>query len=215
VNDLKETAAEEEMNDALREAECGNAARANERSTSALAMTSTRDVQILAALAFARAGDSTRAQRLADEVQKQFPLDSIIGGYWLPTVRAAIEINRNNPSKAIEFLKTATPHELGAVSDIEFGEFFYPVYVRGQAYLLLHQGADAAAEFQKFLDHPTLVANNPLFVLAHLGVARAHALQGDTGKSRAAYQDFFTLWKDADQDIPILKHAKAEYAKLQ
>jgi eukaryotic-like serine/threonine-protein kinase len=100
-NDLKETAAEEEMNDALREAEFGNAARANERSTSALAMTSTRDVQILAALVFARAGDSTRAQRLADEVQKQFPLDSIIGGYWLPTVRAAIEINRKNPSKAI------------------------------------------------------------------------------------------------------------------
>ena len=215
LNDLKETAAEEEMNEALREAECGNAARANERSTSALAMTSTRDVQILAALAFARAGDSTRAQRLADEVQKQFPLDSIIGGYWLPTVRAAIEINRNNPSKTIEFLKTATPHELGDVSDIEFGAFFYPVYVRGQAYLLLHQGADAEAEFQKFLDHPTLVANNPLFILAHLGLARAHALQGDTGKSRSAYQDFFTLWKDADQDIPILKQAKAEYAKLQ
>ena len=215
LNDLKETAAEEEMNDALREAECGNAARANERSTSALAMTSTRDVQILAALAFARAGDSTRAQRLADEVQKQFPLDSIIGGYWLPTVRAAIEINRNNPAKAIEFLKTATPYELGDVSDVEFGAFFYPVYVRGQTYLLLHQGADAAAEFQKFLDHPTMVANNPLFVLAHLGLARAHALQGDTDKSRAAYQDFFTLWKDADQDIPILKQARAEYAKLQ
>jgi len=215
LNDLKETAAEEEVNDALREAEFGNAARANERSTSALAMTSTRDVQILAALAFARAGDSTRAQRLADEVQKQFPLDSIIGGYWLPTVRAAIEINRNNPSKAIEFLKTATTYELGDVSDFEFGAFFYPVYVRGQAYLLLHQGADAAAEFQKFLDHPTMVANNPLFVLAHLGLARAHALQGHTDKSRAAYQDFFTLWRDADQDIPVLKQARAEYAKLQ
>jgi eukaryotic-like serine/threonine-protein kinase len=215
VNDLKESAAYWQMNEALREAEFGNAARANERSTSALTMASTRDVQILAALAFARAGDSTRAQRLADEVQKQFPLDTIIGEYWLPTVRAAIEINRNNPSKAIKFLKTATPYELGDVADIEYGVLFYPMYVRGQAYLLLHQGADAAAEFQKFLDHPTIVANNPLFVLAHLGLARAQALQGDTDKSRAAYQDFFTLWKDADQDIPILKQAKAEYAKLQ
>jgi eukaryotic-like serine/threonine-protein kinase len=215
VNDLKEGAAHWQMNEALREAEFGNAARANDRSTSALTMASTRDVQILAALAFARAGDSLRAQRLADEVQKQFPLDSIIGGYWLPTVRAAIEINRSNPSRALEFLEAAVPYELAPVSDDEFGAPFYPVYVRGQAYLLLHQGAQAAAEFQKFIDHPTFVANNPLFVLAHLGLARAYTLQGDTDKSRAAYQDFFTLWKDADQDIPILKQAKAEYAKLQ
>ena len=215
LNDLKETAAGWQMNGALREAEFGNSARAQEQSTAALTMSPTRDVQILAALAFARTGDSTRAQRLADEVHKQFPLDTIIGDYWLPTVRAAIEINRNNPSKAIEFLKTATPYELGDVADIEFGAFFYPVYVRGQAYLLLHQGAEAAAEFQKFLDHPTMVANNPLFVLAHLGLARAYTLQGDTDKSRPAYQDFFTLWKDADQDIPILKQARAEYAKLQ
>jgi DNA-binding winged helix-turn-helix (wHTH) protein/tetratricopeptide (TPR) repeat protein len=214
-NDLKETAAQWQMNEALREAEFGNAARAQEQSASALTMASTRDVQILAALAFARAGDSTRAQRLADEVQKQFPLDTIINDYWSPTVRAAIEINRSNPSKAIEFLKAAAPYEMGDVSNFEFGTFFYPVYVRGQAYLLLHQGADATAEFQKFLAHPTMVANNPLFVLAHLGLARAQALQGDTDKSRAAYQDFFTLWKDADQDIPILKQAKAEYAKLQ
>jgi eukaryotic-like serine/threonine-protein kinase len=213
-NDLKETAAAWQMNEALREAEFGDAARAHEQSTSALTMAPTRDVQILAALVFARAGDSTRAQRLADEVQKQFPLDSVIVSYWLPTVRAAIEINRSNPSKAIEFLKAAAPYELGGVSDFEFGAMFYPVYMRGQAYLLLHQGAEAAAEFQKFLDHPTMVANNPLFTLAHLGLARAYTLQGLTGKSRAAYQDFFTLWKDADPDIPILKQAKAEYAKL-
>jgi hypothetical protein len=109
------------MNGALREAEFGNAARAQELSTSALTMASTRDVQILAALAFARAGDSTRAQRLANEVQKQFPLDTIIGDYWLPTVRAAIEIDRSNPTKAIEFLKAAAPYELGEVSNFEFG----------------------------------------------------------------------------------------------
>jgi predicted Zn-dependent protease len=215
LNDLKETAAGWQMNEALREAEFGNAARSQELSTSALTMASTRDVQILAALAFARVGDSTRARRLADEVQEQFPLDSIIGDYWLPTVRATIEIHRSNPSKAIEFLEAAVPYELGQVSDVEFGALFYPVYVRGQAYLLLHRGAEAAAEFQKFLDHPTVVANSPLFILAHLGLARAQTLQGHTDKSRAAYQDFFTLWKDADPDIPILKEAKAEYAKLQ
>jgi hypothetical protein len=133
----------------------------------------------------------------------------------LPTIRAAIEVNRNNSSRAIELLKAAAPYELAEVSNFEFGAYFYPVYVRGQAYLLLNQGAEAAAEFQKFLAHPSFVANNPLFVLAHLGLARALALQGDLDKSRAAYQDFFTLWKDADQDIPILKQAKAEYAKLQ
>ncbi|WP_433974557.1 winged helix-turn-helix domain-containing protein [Tunturiibacter lichenicola] len=215
LNDLKETAAQWQMNEALREAEFGNPAHAQEQSASALILASTRDIQILAALAFARAGNSTRAQRLADEVHQQFPLDTIVGNYWLPTVQAAIEINRNNPSKAIEFLKAAAPYELAEVSNAEFGAYFYPVYVRGQAYLLLHQGADAAAEFQKFLAHPTGVANNPLFVLAHLGLARAYTLQGDTDKSRAAYLDFFTLWKDADQDIPVLKQAKAEYAKLQ
>jgi eukaryotic-like serine/threonine-protein kinase len=215
LNDLKETAALWQMNEALREVEFGNPARAQEQSASALTLASTRDVQILAALAFARSGDSTRAQRLADEVHRQVPLDSIVGNYWLPTVRAAIEINRNNPSKAIEFLKAAAPYELAEVSNTEFGAFFYPVYVRGQAYLLLHQGADSAGEFQKFLAHPAMVANNPLFVLAHLGLARAYALQGDTEKSRAAYQDFFTLWKDADQEIPVLKQAKADYAELE
>jgi eukaryotic-like serine/threonine-protein kinase len=212
-NGLKETAAGIEVNGAMREAEFGNAARAQQQSASALAMTS--NVQILAALAFARAGDSARAEKLADDAQRQSPLDTIVIGYWLPTVRAAIAIDRGDPSKAIEFLKTAAPYELGDASDFEFGIMLYPAYVRGQAYLLLHQGAEAAVEFQKFLDHPTMVANNPFYVLAHLGLARAYALQGHADKSRAAYQDFFTLWKDADPDIPILKQARAEYAKVQ
>jgi tetratricopeptide (TPR) repeat protein len=138
----------------------------------------------------------------------------MLNNYWLPTVRAAAAIDRGDPSKAIEFLKDAAPYERGDVSDVEFGVMLYPVYVRGQAYLLLHQGAEAAAEFQKFIDNPTLVANNPLYILAHLGVARAYALQGSVEKSRAAYQDFFNLWKDADPDIPILQQARAEYAKL-
>jgi eukaryotic-like serine/threonine-protein kinase len=212
MNEQKDTAAEWQMNDALREAEFGNAARAQEQSASALAMTS--QVRTLAALAFARAGDSARAERLAGEQQKQSPVDTIFVGYWLPTIRAAIEIDRGNPARAIEFLKAATPYELGDVSEFEFGIMLYPAYVRGQAYLLLHQGGEAAAEFQKFLDRPNMLANNPLYVLAHLGLARAYVLQGQKDKSRAAYQEFFTLWKDADPDIPILKQARAEYAKL-
>ena len=153
---------------------------------------------------------------MADELQKRFPSDTFINGYWLPTIRASIEITRSDPSKAIEFLKAAAPYEQGIVPpDPELGALLYPAYVRGQAYLLLHQGAEAATEFQKFLDHRTLVANNPLFVLAHLGLARAYAMQGDTSKAKAAYQDFLGLWKDADPDIPILIAAKAEYAKLK
>jgi eukaryotic-like serine/threonine-protein kinase len=212
-NDLKETAEEFQTNAALREAEFGNAARAQEQSVSALAMTSQPDMQV--ALAFARAGDPTRAEKLADEGQKKSPQDTIVVNYWLPTVRAAIAIDRGDPSRAVEFLKVAAPYELGDVSDVEFGILLYPAYVRGQAYLLGHQGAEAAAEFQKFLDHPTMVANNPLCTLAHLGLARAYALQGNIDKSRAAYQDFLTVWKDADQDIPILKQARAEYTKLR
>jgi serine/threonine protein kinase/tetratricopeptide (TPR) repeat protein len=211
----KETAVLWEMNAALREAEFGNLSRAQEQSISALTTASTRDVQILTALALARAGDSTRAERAADKLQRQFPLDSVISGYWLPTIRASVEINRSDPSKAIEFLKAAAPYELGLVSNLEFGALLYPAYVRGQAYLLLHEGTEAAAEFQKFLDHRTLVANNPLFALAYLGLARAYTQSGDTEKARTAYQDFLTLWKDADRDIPISIAAKAEYANLK
>ncbi len=215
-NDRKETAAEWQLNEALREAEFGNLALAAGQATSALSMASNRGVQILAALALARAEDSPRAERIANELQKRFPLDTVINGYWLPSIRATIEINRSDPSKAIELLKAVAPYELGLVpSNPEFGALLYPAYVRGQAYLLLHEGSKATSEFQKFLDHRSLVANNPLFALAHLGVARAYALQGDTVKAKTAYRDFLTLWKDADPDIPILIAAKAEYAKLK
>ena len=214
-NGQKETAVLWEMNAALRETEFGNFARAHEQSTSAVTRAATRNVQILAALALARAGDSKGAERVADELQKQFPLDSVISGYWLPTIRASVEINRSDPSKAIGFLKAASPYELGLVSNLEFGALLYPAYVRGEAYLLLQEGTEAAAEFQKFLDHRTLVANNPLFALAHLGLGRAYTISGDTAKARTAYQDFLTLWKDADPDIPILIAANAEYARLK
>ena len=214
--DEKETAAEWQMNAALREAEFGNALQARNGAASVLALAPARDVQILAALTLALAGDSARAQKMADELEKQNPLSTVIIGYWLPTIRAAIEINRNNVAKAIDLLQAAAPYELGyPLPEVEFGGLLYPAYLRGQAYLLLHQGKEATVEFQKFLDHRSLVANCPLGALAHIGLARAYVLQGDTVKARAAYQDFLALWKDADPDIPILKQAKAEYTKLQ
>ena len=212
----KETAAEWEMNAALREAEFSNTAQARSATAAALALASTRNVQILAALALARAGDSNGTQKMADELQKQNPLNTKINGYFLPAIRAAVEINRKNPAKAIEILQVAAPYELGNPDpDPVVGAMMYPVYERGQAYLLLHQGSAAAAEFQKFLDHRGVVVNCPLGALARLGLARAYAMQGDAAKAKAAYQDFLTLWKDADPDIPILIAAKAEYAKLQ
>jgi len=211
----QETAADCEMNAALREAELGNVAEARHATAAALGLAATRGVRILAAVALARAGDSGGSQKLADELQKQNTLSTTINGYWLPTIRAAIEINRQNPEKAIEILQTAAPYELGNPSpQAGVGATLYPVYLRGQAYLLLRQGSAAAVEFQKFLEHRGVVVNCPLGALARLGLARAYVLQGDAAKARAAYQEFLTLWKDADPDLPILIKAKAEYAKL-
>jgi hypothetical protein len=133
--------------------------------------------------------------------------------YWLPTIKAALELNANNSAQALVFLEAAAPYELGQPAQLQLGTM-YPAYIRGQAQLMAHNGPAAAAEFQKFLDHRGIVINFPLGALAHLGLARAYALSGDTAKAKAAYQDFFNLWKDADPDIPILKEAKAEYAKL-
>jgi predicted Zn-dependent protease len=166
------------------------------------------------ALALARAGDTAGAENLADELDKTFPRDTLVQRQWLPTVRAGVALQRKDPNQAIELLKVASTIELGSITAGQM-IFLCPVYVRGEAYLMLHDGNRAAAEFQKFIDHRGLVANFPWGALARLGLARAYALQGDTAKARAAYQDFLTLWKDADPDIPILKEAKAEYAKLQ
>jgi DNA-binding winged helix-turn-helix (wHTH) protein/tetratricopeptide (TPR) repeat protein len=217
-NDKKEVAAESQLYEADWEALFGNSSRAQEQSASALTMASNRSVKFYAGLALAWAGYSTRAESLADEMQKRFPLDTVVNRYCLPTIRASIEINRSNPGKAIEILKAAAPSELGVAS----GD---PIYVRGQAYLLLHEPGEAAVEFRKILDHRSIIANRPTFPLAHLGLARAYALQARSAhgaeadaaraKARAAYQDFFTLWKDADPGIPVLKQAKAEYSKLQ
>ena len=214
--DLKETAAIWQLNSALREAEFGSTEQARQQIKAGLAVASTRDVQTLAALTLACTGDLARAKTIADELQKQFPANTLLNVYWLPVVRAYLEIRRGRLAQALKFLEDAAPYDL-AFPQPQFsqGGLLYPAYVRGQAYLALHQGKEAGVEFQKFLDHRTIVANSPLASLARVGLARAYAMQGDTVKAKAAYQDFLGLWKDADPDIPILKQAKAEYAKLQ
>ncbi len=214
-SDSIETAAAWQMNSALREAEFGNTERSRQEVASALAAASTRDVTILAALAWARIGDTDRAQRMADDLARRFPLNTTVNRYWLPAVYASIEIKRGNPAKALEVLQTAAPYELGTpLPQFEVGGSLYPPYVRGEAYLSLGRGKQAAAEFQKFLDHPGVTVNSPLGALARLQLARAYALAGLSAKARSTYQDFLALWKDADPDLRVLKQAELEYAKL-
>jgi DNA-binding winged helix-turn-helix (wHTH) protein/Flp pilus assembly protein TadD len=219
----KEAMAGYEARAALREALIGTAAEARRRSAAALASSTGRDVQYGAALALALAGDAFRAQTLADNLAKRFPEDTVVQFNYLPTTRAQLALNRSDPakpfgagsSKAIEALQGATAYELGNPGTAGFTPALYPVYVRGEAYLAAHRGSEAAAEFQKIRDHRGVAFNEPIGALAHLGLARAYVLQGDSAKARSAYQDFLTLWKDADPDIPILIAAKAEYARLQ
>jgi serine/threonine protein kinase/tetratricopeptide (TPR) repeat protein len=213
-NNSRETAAIWQVNAALREAEFGNAAAGKQDVAAALALAPGRDVRMLAALALARTGESARAKTIVEELEKSYPSETVLKVYWLPTIKAAIELNANNPTQSLVFLEAPAPYELGDPPPFQPGTL-YPAYVRGQAYLAAHNGTAAAAEFQKFVDHRNIVVNFPLGALAHLGLARAYAISGDTAKAKAAYQDFLTLWKDADPDIPILKEAKAEYAKLQ
>src|SRR5262249_33764195 len=198
--------------EALQEAEFGNLELARQEAAAALTLASGREVKMLGALALARAGDVSRAQALADELNKRYPSDTLLQRLELPSVRASIELSRKNPTGALRALQSVS-YELGAGPGLP--PAMYPVYARGQTYLALRQGKEAAAEFQRLLDYRSVVLNSPLGALAHLGLGRAYALQGDSAKARAAYQDFLALWKDADPDIPILKQAKAEYAKLQ
>ena len=215
-NDLKEVAAIWKLNAALREAEFGNSQQARSAVDEGLMLASTRDSQILAALVLARAGDFSRAEAMAGKVQKQFPDSTELIFYWLPSVHAVLQLARGKPDEALKTLEPARTYELGYPRpQEEAGSLLYPAYLRGQAYLLLHRGNEAAAEFQKFQDSRVVVANCPLGALARLWLGRAYASQHDAAKALAAYQDFFALWKDADADIPILKQAKAEYAKLQ
>jgi tetratricopeptide (TPR) repeat protein/tRNA A-37 threonylcarbamoyl transferase component Bud32 len=212
-NDAKETAAAYQAAAALREVEAGNREQARAEANGALKLAPNRDVRAMAALALTRAGETAGAEKLAAELDKTFPLDTRVQRYWLPTIRAGVALENKDPNRAIELLKAASTIELGVPT--QFTIYLCPVYVRGEAYLMLHDGNAAAAEFQKFIDHRGLVENFPWGALARLGLARAYAMQGDMAKARSAYQDFLTLWKDADPDIPILKEAKTEYAKLQ
>ena len=210
--DSKETAALWQVNAALREAELGDTASAKQGVTAALALSPGRDVRVVAALALARMGDAPRATALVGELERSYATNTLLKLYWLPTINAAIELNKGNSSQSLVSLETVAPYELGNAG---FINYLYPAYVRGQAYLLAHNGTAAVAEFQKLLDHGGIVLNFVTGSLAHLQLGRAYAMAGDTAKAKSAYQDFFALWKDADPDIPILKEAKAEYAKLQ
>jgi eukaryotic-like serine/threonine-protein kinase len=201
--------------DALREAEFGNPSLAKQDVATALALSSGRRARLFAALALARAGEAAKAEELIRELSRQFPSDTLLQTYWLPTIRGSIELARNNPSKALQALQYV-PYELGDVGFSTNGTGnLYPVYVRGLAYLQTHQGNEAAAEFQKILDHRYLIFNSPLVALAYWGLGRARVFQADEVGARKAYEKFLTLWANADPDIRRLKQAKMEYAHLR
>jgi serine/threonine protein kinase/Flp pilus assembly protein TadD len=210
----KETAALWQATAALREAEFGNTAVARQNADAALSLQSGSAVKLLAALTLARAGDTAKAKRLVEQLETEriASTDTMLKLYCLPTIQGAIEISKDNPSRGILDLEAAVPYELGGPLSFPY---LYPVWVRGHAYMAAHNGVAAAAEFQKLIDHPGIVINQPIGSLAHLELGRAYALSGDNVKARASYQNFLTLWKDADPDIPILIAAKSEYAKLQ
>ena len=215
-NDKKETAAEWQMNAALREAEIGNPQEARAQVSSAMSSVPSRDMRVLAALALARSGDASRAEPMADELSNGAPANTLLNCYWLPTIRATLELNRRHPDNALRLLQAASPCELGEPNpQVQIGGSLYPVYVRGQANLENGRGQEAIVEFRKLLDHKGVVQNFVLGALVHVQLGRAYFATGDAPKARAQYQEFFTLWKDADPDVPILKQAKAEYAKLQ
>jgi eukaryotic-like serine/threonine-protein kinase len=210
----KETAAEHQAQASIREALLGDMAAAKQDAQAALARASGRQAEAFSAIAFGLAGDSAQAERLSGELAKNFKDDTIVRSEYVPMITAATALHGGDSKRAIDALAAAAPYELGQTNSI-FTFALYPIYLRSESYLAAKQGAEAAAEFQKILDHAYVVGNAPIGALAHLGLARAYALAGDSTKSKSAYQDFFALWKNADPDVPILKQAKSEYAKLQ
>jgi eukaryotic-like serine/threonine-protein kinase len=226
--DSKENGAIWQENAAIAQAAYGNPAEARQSAAEALKLAPTSEgVEVEAALAFAMAGDTARAESLAQDLGKRFPLDTQMQSLWLPAIQAQLALNgdKKNPAAALTALQAASPIELGQIGFVANISCLYHVYIRGEAYLAAGQGKEAAAEFQKIIDHNGIVRNCWTGALAHLGVARANALEAktsqgadaDLARSRAlaAYKDFLALWKEADPDVPILKEAKAEYAKLQ
>jgi serine/threonine protein kinase/Flp pilus assembly protein TadD len=211
-SDAKETGAQWLAFQALREAELGNVSAARQAVARALALAPGRYVKVLAALALARSGETSQSRTILEALEKSEPTNTYLKVYWFPLLEASIAMAQQAPDRAIVALEPALPYELGSPPP---GISMYPPYIRGVAYLAQKNGPAAAAEFQKFPDHSGIVQNFLLGSLARLQLARAYALSGDTAKAKSAYQDFFTLWKGADPDIPILKEANAEYAKLQ
>jgi DNA-binding winged helix-turn-helix (wHTH) protein/tetratricopeptide (TPR) repeat protein len=208
-SDNAEMAAAWQAKAAWIEAEFGNPDAARRYASGALATAPGRDVRAYIALAWARSGDVAAASKLVTELDKEFPQNTLLQRYWLPATRAAIELSSKNPAEAIRILQPVEPMDLSLSFPLDFGAM-YTTYLRGEAYLQLHQGKEAAAQFQKILDHPGVVINFALGSLAHLGLARAYAFDGDKAKSRAAYDDFLELWKDGDTENHVLRQAKYE-----
>jgi eukaryotic-like serine/threonine-protein kinase len=216
ASEMSEAAAIWEASAALRESDFGHRDLARRGAETALSHATGKQLWALAALTLARAGEAPRAQALAEKLQQTYPNDTLLRSYWLPVIRASIELNRGASSKALDLLQNAAPYDLAdpfPVTSSPLGNM-YSVYLRGEAYLQAHQGKEAAAEFQNILDHPGLVLNGPIAALAQAQLARASAMSSDPAKARAQYESFFALWKDADHDLPILTQAKSEYAKL-
>jgi predicted Zn-dependent protease len=213
--ELQEPAALWLADAALRDAAFGNREQARQfANESTKAAPGSRDAQVLIALALARVGDSARAQSIHEDLNRRYPVNTVVQSVWLPTIRAQLELNRGNTGKAVESLQPATAYELGeGIGSLNFA-CIVPAYIRGEAYLAARQGTAAAAEFQKLLDHRGLVANCWTGALAHLGLARAYALSGDKAKARIKYQDFLTLWKNADPRIRVFQEADFEYSNL-
>jgi tetratricopeptide (TPR) repeat protein len=224
--DSKENGATWQANAAVQQAAYGNAAEARQSATEALKLAPTsQGVESEAALALAMAGDTARAESLAQDLGKRFPLDTQMQSLWLPAIQAQLALDKKNPASVLNAPQSASPIEFASIPFVNNISCLYHVYVRGEAYLAAGQGSAATDEFQKILDHSGIVWNCWTGALAHLGVARANALEARTSqgadadaarvRALAAYKDFLTLWKDADPDIPILIAAKSEYAKLQ
>jgi len=211
-SDAKETGAQWIAFQALREAEMGNVTAARQAVTRALALAPGRDVKVLSALALARSGEASQSRTMLEALQKSEPSNTYLKVYWFPVIEASIAMAQQAPDRAIIALEPSLPYELGGPPP---GIAMYPPYIRGVAYLAQKNSPAAAAEFQKFLDHSGVIQNFLLASMAHLQLGRAYVISGDTAKAKTAYKDFLNLWKDADPDIPILKEAKAEYAKLQ
>jgi len=205
-----------EAAEAVCEAHFGNTVAAKERARTALKFAKGRDVMYAAAFALQLSGEASQSERLAAELEKQFPEDTPVQFEYLPTLEALSALAHRAPADALERLQRAVPYDLAMPGTVFFAKFggLYPAYVRGQAYLAAGRGEQAATEFRKVLDHRGIVLADPIGALAHLQIGRAYAVAGNRDKAKIAYQDFLTLWKDADADLPVVKQARTEYEKL-